>query len=315
MAAVEESKKRKKKQYTNCAKKYKNYDELTVGMQGILITCNMKEKKCTAEAYSLLNEYADKIYGPEKFTEGEEKKSSEDEEEEDDDAESSLKEEVKQINLSISKKQRRFQAMDSGANNVVFVRTQNIDPEKLVHHILQELHTTKKRKSRVIYRMLPVSGTCKAFLVDMEKYMSTFLEPWFKAPNQTTFQIVFKARNNNHVKRDEVIKTLAALVSNMNPKNKVDLTNPEYSIVIEIIKNVCCVSVVRDYMLFRKFNLQEIVKSDTNQNHKEQMGSVTSTESCKQQAKQEEISVTEEEKEEATDQKTDPNGSATEDKV
>ena len=26
----------------------------------------MNEKKCTSEAYSLLNEYADKLYGPEK---------------------------------------------------------------------------------------------------------------------------------------------------------------------------------------------------------------------------------------------------------
>lgn len=40
--------------------------ELDVGMQGILITCNMNERKCTSEAYNLLNEYADKLYGPEK---------------------------------------------------------------------------------------------------------------------------------------------------------------------------------------------------------------------------------------------------------
>lgn len=37
-------------------------------MNGILITCNMNEKKCTAEAFNLLNEYADQLYGPEKVT-------------------------------------------------------------------------------------------------------------------------------------------------------------------------------------------------------------------------------------------------------
>lgn len=37
-------------------------------MQGILITCNMNERKCTAEAFNLLNEYADKLYGPEKVS-------------------------------------------------------------------------------------------------------------------------------------------------------------------------------------------------------------------------------------------------------
>lgn len=83
------------------------------------------------------------------------------------------------------------------------------EPNQLVHHILQDLHTTKKKKSRVILRMLPVCGTCKAFPEDMEKYMSGFLEPWFKAPAQATYQIAFKARNSSHNKRDDVIKALA----------------------------------------------------------------------------------------------------------
>ncbi|XP_041098511.1 THUMP domain-containing protein 1-like [Polyodon spathula] len=168
--------------------------------------------------------------------------------------------------------------MESGANNVVFVRTLNIDPGKLVHHILQDLHTTKKKKSRVILRMLPVSGTCKAFIEEMEKYLGPFLESWFKAPNQGTFQIVFKARNSSHAKRDEVIKLLAGLVGNMNPKNKVDLTNPEFTIIVEIIKSVCCVSVVRDYVLFRKFNLQEVVK-----NHKEPEDLPSRVENCEEE--------------------------------
>lgn len=40
--------------------------QLELGMQGILITCNMNERKCVGEAYSLLNEYGDLLYGPEK---------------------------------------------------------------------------------------------------------------------------------------------------------------------------------------------------------------------------------------------------------
>lgn len=58
-------------------------------------------------------------------------------------------------------------------------------------------------------------------------------------------------------------------MGSLNPENKVDLNNPQYTIVVEIIKNVCCLSVVRDYVLFRKYNLQEVVKSnkdDTLQN-------------------------------------------------
>ena len=40
--------------------------QLEPGLQGSLITCNMNERKCVEEAYSLLNEYGDDMYGPEK---------------------------------------------------------------------------------------------------------------------------------------------------------------------------------------------------------------------------------------------------------
>ncbi|KAJ8246127.1 hypothetical protein GJAV_G00263920 [Gymnothorax javanicus] len=242
-----DSRKRSKRHYANFGnKKFKSSRELEVGMQGILITCNMTERKCTSEAYSLLNEYADKLYGPEEFSDHGESDSEGDDATDEDDAEEALKKEIKQMRSSTQKMERRFQALESGANNVIFIRTQHLDPDKLVHHILQDLHKTKKKKSRVILRMLPVSGTCKAFIGDMEKYLENFLEPWFRAPNQGTFQIAFKARNSSHNKREEVIKVLAALVGKMNPENKVDLTNPEYTIIIERTEGSSKESVVRE---------------------------------------------------------------------
>ncbi|NWU95258.1 THUM1 protein, partial [Upupa epops] len=242
--------------------------QLEAGMRGILITCNMNERKCVGEAYSLLGEYGDLLYGPEQLSDHEELLTGSEREEDEDDVEAALKKEVGQIRASTEQKLRRFQSVESGANNVVFIRTQGIEPENLVHHILKDMHTTKKKKTRVILRMLPISGTCKAFMEDMKKYTETFFEPWFKAPNKGTFQIVYKARNNSHMSREEVIKELAGIVGSLNPENKVDLNNPQYTIVVEIIKTVCCLSVVKDYVLFRKYNLQEVVKSnqDTQQN-------------------------------------------------
>ncbi|KAK7160960.1 hypothetical protein R3I94_003815 [Phoxinus phoxinus] len=257
---MSDTRKRTRKRFGGHAhKRQRGSRELEVGAQGVLITCNMNERKCTSEAFSLLNEYADALYGPEQPTDG----PSEDEEGEED-AEAALKKEVSQIQSSMKKRQQRFSAVDSGANNVVFIRTHGVDPEELVHHILSDLHQTRKRKSRVILRMLPVSGTCRAFPEDMEKFLGEYLERWFKAPLRATYQICFKARNSSHSKRDDVIKAVAGLVDKMNPLHKVDLSNPELSIIIEIIKSVCCVSVVSDYMLFRKYNLQEVAKEPTN---------------------------------------------------
>lgn len=293
MSEAQDSKKRSKKRYGgggggHRSKRYKGSRELEVGMQGILITCNMNERKCTAEAYNLLNEYADKLYGPENEAE---ESGSEREEEDEDDVDAALKKEVSQ--LRASSHPRRFQTLDSGANNVIFIRTTKLEPDKLVHHILSDLHATKKKKSRVILRMLPVSGTCKAFQEDMDRYLTSFLEPWFKSPQQGSYQICFKARNSSHNKRDDVIKAVAALVGKLNPKNKVDLTNPELTIIVEVIRNVCCVSVVRHYTLFRKYNLQEVVKEDTpkqevdgaNQEEKEEVAQANQEE---EEGKQEE---------------------------
>ncbi|CAI5792116.1 domain-containing 1 [Podarcis lilfordi] len=255
-------KRRPKAQYLHAAKRARpgGSRQLEPGMCGILITCNMNERKCVAEAYSLLGEYGEQLYGPEQFTDQDESRLSGNEED-DDDAETALKKEVNQIRTSTEQKLRRFQSVESGANNVVFIRTLGVEPEKLVHHILQDMKATKKKKTRVILRMLPVSGTCKAFLEDMKQYSETFFEPWFKSPRKGTFQIVYKARNNSHLSREEVIKELAGVVGHLNPENKVDLSNPEFTIVVGIIKNICCLSVVKDYILFRKYNLQEVVKS------------------------------------------------------
>lgn len=47
-------------------KRYRRSRDLEVGMQGVLITCgNNNMRPCIAEALDLLNEYADKLYGPE----------------------------------------------------------------------------------------------------------------------------------------------------------------------------------------------------------------------------------------------------------
>lgn len=43
----------------------------------------------------------------------------------------------------------------------------SVESDKLVHHILSDLHTTKKKKSRVILRMLPVSSLVASLDVHM----------------------------------------------------------------------------------------------------------------------------------------------------
>ena len=61
------------------------------------------------------------------------------------------------------------------------------------------------------------------------------------------FAVVYKARNNTDVSREDIIKTLASLVTqNGDYLHTVDLSNPDLTIVVEIIKvHVCmCIHVI-----------------------------------------------------------------------
>ena len=59
---MSDAKKRKKNYYLQSSKK-KKLNDLDVGMKGFLLTCNNKEKGTVREAYNILNEYADNLYG------------------------------------------------------------------------------------------------------------------------------------------------------------------------------------------------------------------------------------------------------------
>ncbi|CAH1795562.1 unnamed protein product [Owenia fusiformis] len=228
---------------------------LDTGMKGFLLTCNFQEKGCVREAYNIFNEYADKVYGPEKLP-GD---SSDDDEE--DDIEKALQKEVDSIKQSnANKSERRFQVMESGANNCIFIKTSIEDPCALAHQIFEDSYNSEVQKSRYTLRMLPISTTCKAFVEDIKKTAEEILKPHFLTEfgQGKTFCIQFKVRNNGKIGRNDVIPMVADIVSDFNPMHKADLSHGELVIVIEIIRNICCMSVVKDYFKFRKYNLSEV---------------------------------------------------------
>ena len=61
---MSETRKRKhsKQYYINSCKKSCNV--MDVGLKGFLLTCNNTAKRATQEAFNILNEYADLLYGP-----------------------------------------------------------------------------------------------------------------------------------------------------------------------------------------------------------------------------------------------------------
>lgn len=93
-------------------------------------------------------QYADQLYGPEHSRQGDDNAASYSDDD-GDDIEDALAKEVKE--LQEPQQEKRFQAVHSGANNVIFIKT-NLpdfkDPTELVHTVLTDMLKTGCKKTR-----------------------------------------------------------------------------------------------------------------------------------------------------------------------
>ncbi|KOC60627.1 THUMP domain-containing protein 1 [Habropoda laboriosa] len=258
-------------------KKHKHF-YLEPGMIGFLCTCNFHEKDCVRDAYKLLNEFADEIYGPD-ITKDCDKDSTkvstiepddsidETEKNDEDDISTALNKEINELKAEYAKPvtARRFQVVDTGVKNVVFIRSTLKNPLELVTKIITKLHKTKEQHSRFLLRLLPIEAVCKANMNDIKSKANVVLEKYF-AQEPKTFGIVFNRHSNNNIHREEVIEDLADIINKKNPGNKTDLRNPELAVIVEVIRGVCLLSIAPNYYKYRKYNLLEIcnMKEPTN---------------------------------------------------
>lgn len=261
--------KNKRKRNTFAYNRYKQQQHkkrrqqvLETGLKGFFCTCNGKEKECIKESYNILNYYADQLIGPEEgITDENGKESNEDIEDE-------INKEIDSLKMKSSPGQRRFQAVDTGANSCVFIKTTVEDPIQLVRSVYEDVEKTKQQKGRYLLRLVPIEVTCKAYIEDIRKTADQLFDKHFRC-DPSTFCIFFNKRNNNSVLRDEVIEALACIITDKNIGHKADLKHPKLAVVIEIIKGICCMSVLTDYMKFKKYNIYELANPRQNQSNSE----------------------------------------------
>lgn len=224
---------------------------------GFLATCNFREKDCRRESYNILNTYADQLYGnavnedPSKAEETE------------DDISTELQNEIDAINSSNKKKSNRFQHVDTEISNLVFIKTTLIDPVELGSHIVSDIASTKKSVSRFLLRFIPVEVVCKATIGDMKTAAGKLFDDHFLNCPPKTYSIIINKRYNNSIQRDDIIEELAGLVAFKNVHHKVDLKNADCSVIVEILKGICCLSVLPNYLKWKKYNISELILANT----------------------------------------------------
>eukprot|EP00123_Amoebidium_parasiticum_P020958 comp5919_c0_seq1/m.1773 comp5919_c0_seq1/g.1773 ORF comp5919_c0_seq1/g.1773 comp5919_c0_seq1/m.1773 type:complete len:300 (-) comp5919_c0_seq1:24-923(-) len=253
----EGQRKRNKSYYRNYARANKE-GSFQAGSRGVMVTCDhITSTKATAEALELLEEYANKLFPVEGGD-----ASSEDESGSVADA---LKKEIESLRGSKDKDEdaRRIVPLDMDrTRGILFLQCDpTIDPVILVHGIMQDLDSTKLLKSRFIQRLVPVVSTCKSHVEEIEKAVRPIVEPIFHQPDQQGYKyaVWYRARNNEALDRMTVINAVATIVAEGDKGHKVDLTAPEWVVIVEVVGKYTCLSVVQDFYKYKKYNVHEVV--------------------------------------------------------
>ncbi|GLJ40143.1 hypothetical protein SUGI_0822690 [Cryptomeria japonica] len=160
------------------------------------------------------------------------------------------------------KEKVKFAGLDSGCNGVVFIRmrkeTGTPSPTELVEYIMNKAAATRKHMSRFILRLLPVELTCYASTEEIATAAKPLVEQHFPTGEDQSpikFAVLYEARANSGIDRSKIIDTVAKLVPH---PHKVDLSNPDKTIIVQIVKTNCMVGIVHNFKQLSKFNLRQL---------------------------------------------------------
>lgn len=263
----------------NNKKFYQNQNKprnfLEPGIRGFLATCNMREKDCVRECYNLLNEYADQVTSQQEneaaikceTTQSKDERlndsgtAGDEAEEEEEDISTLLQKEIQTIKSAKIQDRYRFQQVETGLNNCIFIKTTVPDPNELGVRIIRDIDETKRRKTRMLLRFWPVDVVCRANIEAIKNAAGKLFDNVFLNAEPTTFSIVVNKRHSNAIDRNIVIHELAELIGFKSSAHKVDLKNPKITVVVEAIKGVCCISLLPDYFKLKKYNVHELAET------------------------------------------------------
>ncbi|KAJ4978690.1 hypothetical protein NE237_009470 [Protea cynaroides] len=169
-----------------------------------------------------------------------------------------IEDELKELK---DRNKRNFVSLDSGCNGIIFVQMHEKDggpgPKEIVQHMMTSAASTRKHMSRFILRVLPVEVTCYASEEEISKAIKPLIAKYFpaEAPTPQKFAVVYDARANTGIERMSIINSVAKSVPGL---HKVDLNNPDKTIIVQVAKTICLIGVVEKYKELSKYNLRQL---------------------------------------------------------
>ncbi|KRZ60792.1 THUMP domain-containing protein 1 [Trichinella nativa] len=241
------------------AKRAKNGKQvLRSGMKGVLLTCdNGLVNRCLAEALQLFKEYTavdcDSSATVSNYVNLES---------------AVLYDAIDQCVNSLTVEKDALYAVETGVKNCPFVSCPvDADPVKLVNKIMEDVRNGVRASNRLIQRLLPVEITCHADVDSISDFAGKLIRLHFSTDaaitaEESSYAIVYRARNNNCLSKEAIYDRINEQIRLNNNKFKVVLENPKHCILVNTLKDVCCLSVVQNYYDYKKFNWNQIQLSN-----------------------------------------------------
>ncbi|CAI5984470.1 unnamed protein product [Closterium sp. NIES-65] len=142
-----------------------------------------------------------------------------------------------------------------------------VSPCELAEAVLRHAKATQQSATRFTLRLLPVETTCYASQEEIASAIKPLIAAHFPLvgqsasdmseaqPKGATFGIIFEKRANEGLERAGVIDTVAKLVP---APHKVDLRNPDKTIMLQVVKTICFISILTDFKALAKYNLRQL---------------------------------------------------------
>ncbi|KAH7342102.1 hypothetical protein B0J17DRAFT_649469 [Rhizoctonia solani] len=236
------------------------------------MTVKGKEKQATSELYEIIESISDRLWLKPPSTAEATAEINEDGSEEDEDIEKQLAKELSDINKPKVKDStdRRIATCPTETACVIYIATKPpIDPIKVVLEHMEQVTQTGVSGTRALVRLVPASGICGANMPAISSLATELFTKAFagQGVEPKKYKIELRIRSHKVLTRDEVIKGIAQCV----PSDKghtVDLTNQDTTILVELFKGICTISVVPKYEQYKRFNVVQIVQEE----HKKKEG-------------------------------------------
>lgn len=215
----------------------------------------MDEVKSYLETRNILEDYFEQLYKTKTEEDSSEKKDKNTEEE--------LETELKQL-----RRNRPFRQVKTHCRNSLFINIVNdfsyVDPIKIVDKFFEDLTEKRQLRTSNTYKLLPILDTFRNSVACAKESVSSLLQTLLKDEvNEKKYFIEFQSRGNYKLDSEEkqkMIEGVANRVTELRPNWSVDRENADYIIVLVALKDVCCVSFLKDYFKRSKYNVAEFCK-------------------------------------------------------